>query len=80
MVGKKSFNVHFEGPLGCYRVVGSETVSIPPMSEMIISGAVCVPKEGKVKSFEGVIEPIKEKLETDSPLTARAVVNTSDIP
>jgi hypothetical protein len=31
VVGKKSFNVHFEGPLGCYRVVASETVSIPPM-------------------------------------------------
>jgi hypothetical protein len=79
VVGKKSFNVHFEGPLGCYRVVASETVSIPPMSEMIIPGIVCVPKGGKVKSFEGIIEPIEEKLETDFPLTARAVVNTSDI-
>ena len=79
VVGKKSFNVHFEGPLGCYRVVASETVSIPPMSEMIIPGVVCVPKGGKVKSFEGIIEPIEEKLETDFPLTARAVVNTSDI-
>jgi hypothetical protein len=32
-----------------------------------------------VKSFEGIIEPIEEKLETYFPLTARAVVNTSDI-
>ena len=38
---------------------------------------VCI--GGKVKSFEGIIEPIEEKLETDFPLTARAVVNTSDI-
>lgn len=79
MVCKKSLNVHFE-PLRYYRVVASETVNIPPMRELIISGTVCVPKEGKVKSFEGIIEPIEEKLETDSPLTARAVVNTSDIP
>jgi hypothetical protein len=28
VVGKKSFNVHFEGQLGCYRVVASETVSM----------------------------------------------------
>jgi hypothetical protein len=36
------------------------------MSEMIIPGIVCVPKGGKVKSFEGIIEPIEEKLETDN--------------
>jgi hypothetical protein len=38
------------------------------MSEMIIPGVVCVPKGGKVKSFEGIIEPIEEKLETDFAL------------
>jgi hypothetical protein len=51
VVGNKSFNVHFEGQLGCYRVVASETVSIPPMSEMIIPGVVCVPKGGSYNGF-----------------------------
>jgi hypothetical protein len=45
---------------------------------MIIPGVVCVPKGGKVKSFEGIIEPIEEKLETDFPLTARAVILVFD--
>jgi hypothetical protein len=31
------------------------------------------------KTLLMIIEPIEEKLETDFPLTARAVVNTSDI-
>lgn len=70
--------MHFEGPLGCYRVVASETVSLPAMTEIIIPGEVCSPKGEDVKSYEGIIEPIEERSEANSLLTARAVVKTSD--
>ena len=36
----------FQGPLGCYRIVASETVTIPPKSEMLFQGkAIGLPEK-----------------------------------
>lgn len=57
IVSGKDYPVQFEGKLGCYRIVASETISIPPESEMVISCVVCVPKGQTMKHFEGIVEP-----------------------
>ncbi|CAC5388523.1 unnamed protein product [Mytilus coruscus] len=72
------YPVQFEGKIGCYRIVASETISMPPVSEMVISCVVCVPKGQTMKHFEGIVEPLENKLEQDGPLVARTLVNTDD--
>ncbi|CAG2231004.1 unnamed protein product [Mytilus edulis] len=74
IVSGKDYPVQFEGKLGCYRIVASETISIPPESEMVISCVVCVPKGQTMKHFEGIVEPLENKLEQNGPLVARTLI------
>ena len=49
-VSEKIFNIDnllsipliFQGKLGCFRVVSTESVTIPARSEIIVSGKVCL--------------------------------------
>ncbi|CAC5396943.1 unnamed protein product [Mytilus coruscus] len=63
-LGESEIQLIFEGPLGCYRVVSSETVSIPPSSEVVINGKVCFPGGYNLNSFEGVIDHRKTMRKT----------------
>ncbi|CAG2207591.1 unnamed protein product [Mytilus edulis] len=65
----------FEGPLRCYRVVSSETVSFPPSSEVF--GKVCFPGGYPLNSLEGVIGPT-ENNGKNGPLKARILVKVHE--
>ena len=77
-LGESEIQLIFEGPLGCYRVVSSETVSIPPSSEVVVNGKVCFPGGYNLNSFEGVIEPSENSAKNDGPLIARTLVKVNE--
>ena len=64
-----------EGFLGCYRMRASKTVSIPPRSEMIVPGKVCVPEGFTLPVGESIIEPLYNKCRNECALTARTIVS-----
>ncbi|VDI55364.1 Hypothetical predicted protein [Mytilus galloprovincialis] len=41
-IGDFKVDLCFQGSIGCYRVVASEAVVIPPRSEIVINGTVCL--------------------------------------
>ena len=67
----------FEGSFGCYRVVTSESVSIPPRSGVVIYGKVCL-AEGQNLSFDEALIEATEQGSKDDILTARTLVKVSD--
>ena len=78
VVWQDEYTIHFEGLFGCFRIVASEKVSIPTMSEMIMRGKLCVAKYQMRKFSEWIVEPIFGKSENKGPFTSRSVVKTSE--
>jgi hypothetical protein len=71
------FNI--QGQIGCYRVTVSETVVIPPQSEIVVNGKVNdrFPILFKV----GLVEPTEDFRKSDKALVGRTLVKTNkDIP
>jgi len=66
-------NVQISGQIGCYRVVVSETVTLPPRTESIVNGKVenRVPVSFKV----GLVEPTDDYRKTEKALVGRALVS-----
>ena len=58
VVNGREKRLSIEGFLGCYRITASKTVSIPPRSEMIVPGKVCVPEGSTLPVGESIIEPL----------------------
>ena len=74
---KIQFNI--QGQIGCYRVTVSETVVIPPQSEIVVNGKVNdrFPILFKV----GLVEPTEDFRKSDKALVGRTLVKTNkDIP
>ncbi|CAC5402085.1 Transposon Ty3-I Gag-Pol polyprotein,Transposon Ty3-G Gag-Pol polyprotein [Mytilus coruscus] len=46
-IGDFKVDLCFRGSIGCYRVVASEAVVIPPRSEIVINGTVCLAEENQ---------------------------------
>ncbi|XP_062568864.1 uncharacterized protein LOC134230979 [Saccostrea cucullata] len=67
-----------EGSLGCFRITAGKTVSIPPRSEIIVPGKVCVPEGSNLPYCESIIEPVDKYNKQQSTLTARTVVNPQE--
>jgi hypothetical protein len=68
-----------QGQIGCYRVSVSETVVIPPQSEIVVNGKVNdrFPILFKV----GLVEPTEDFRKSDKALVGRTLVKTNkDIP
>ena len=53
----ESVILELEGRLGCYRVVASESFTIPPRSEIVAYCEVCVPPGNIFSSGLGNVEP-----------------------
>jgi hypothetical protein len=68
-----------EGFLGCYRITAVETVSIPPRSEGIVPGKICVPEGSTLPTCESIVEPLYGKSRNECALTARTVVSPREI-
>ncbi|KAK3089469.1 hypothetical protein FSP39_003867, partial [Pinctada imbricata] len=65
----------FQGPLGCYRIVASETVTIPPKSELLFRGkAIGLPEKNSFDQGFGLIEPTTKFIDSQRGLIARALV------
>ena len=63
------------GKLGCYRVTMSETVEIPPMTEMIIEGKVSTPA---LRTNDlGIIESAEKMFQDGKGLVAKSLVHTN---
>lgn len=72
-IKEKSCKLVLGGKLGCFRVTVAETVTIPPRSEMIISGKVTLPVLRQANL--GIVEPV----ESISPrLVAKSLVHSSE--
>jgi hypothetical protein len=74
---KIQFNI--QGQIGCYRVTVSETVVMPPQSEIVVNGKVNdrFPILFKV----GLVEPTEDFRKSDKALVGRTLVKTNkDIP
>ncbi|CAG2224639.1 unnamed protein product [Mytilus edulis] len=89
--GKGRFNLHFgpnmlqseavvtdlQGSIGCYRVVASEAVVIPPRSEIVINGTVCLAEGQKLPADNALLEA-NEHAGKDYILTARTLVRSGE--
>ena len=73
-INGKDIRMSIEGSLGCFRVTAVETVSIPPRSEVIIQGKVCVPDGLDPPKCDSIIEPICKETMNKSTLTAMTMV------
>ncbi|VDI80984.1 Hypothetical predicted protein [Mytilus galloprovincialis] len=67
----------FQGTLGCFRVVSTESVTIPAPSEIVVSGKVCL-SEGQTLPTNDVLVEASENKGTDYILTARSLVKSND--
>ncbi|VDI14362.1 Hypothetical predicted protein [Mytilus galloprovincialis] len=65
------------GSIGCYRVVASEAVVIPPRSEIVINGTVCL-AEGKKLPADNALLEANEHAGKDYILTARTLVRSGE--
>ena len=75
----QEINVQIAGQIGCYRVVVSETVTLPPRTESIVNGQV---ENSAPDSFKvGLVEPTDDYRKTEKALVGRALVsNDKTIP
>ncbi|CAG2228361.1 unnamed protein product [Mytilus edulis] len=65
------------GSIGCYRVVASEAVAIPPRSEIVIKGTVCLAEGQKLPADNALLEA-NEHAGKDYILTARTLVRSGE--
>ncbi|VDI15019.1 Hypothetical predicted protein [Mytilus galloprovincialis] len=65
------------GSIGCYRVVASEAVVIPPRSEIVINGTVCLAEGQKLPADNALLEA-NEHAGKDYILTARTLVRSGE--
>ena len=71
----------FQGPVGCYRIIASETVTILPRSELVFEGkTIGLAGEKAVQEHTnlGVLEPSAKFLDSQRGFVARALVSISD--
>ncbi|CAC5415143.1 unnamed protein product [Mytilus coruscus] len=67
----------FQGTLGCFRVVSTESVTIPARSEIVVSMKVCL-TEGQTLPTNDVLVEASENKGKDYILTARSLVKSND--
>jgi hypothetical protein len=67
-----------EGFLGCCRITDVETVSIPPRSEVIVPGKICVPEGSTLPTCESIVELLYSKTRNEYAPTARTVFSTRE--
>ncbi|VDI10342.1 Hypothetical predicted protein [Mytilus galloprovincialis] len=69
--------LNLRGTLGCFRVVSTESVTIPARSEIVVSGKVCL-TEGQTLPTNDVLVEASENKGKDYILTARSLVKSND--
>ena len=78
LISGEEYQIHVEGLTSCYRITVAETVSLPPRSEMIISGTLCKPEDGCLPVKAGIVEPSDKFRNSDFGMVARALVRSSE--
>ncbi|CAC5375777.1 unnamed protein product [Mytilus coruscus] len=76
-IGDFKVDLCFHGSIGCYRVVASEAVVIPPRSEIVINGTVCL-AEGKKLPADNAFLEANDHAGKDYILTARTLVRSGE--
>ncbi|CAG2228362.1 unnamed protein product [Mytilus edulis] len=76
-IGDFRVDLCFQGSIGCYRVVASEAVVIPPRSEIVINGTVCLAEGQKLPADNALLEA-NEHAGKDYILTARTLVRSGE--
>ncbi|CAC5379681.1 unnamed protein product [Mytilus coruscus] len=74
-IGDFKVDLCFQGSIGCYRVVASEAVVIPPRSEIVINGTVCLAEGQKLPADNALLEA-NDHAGKDYVLTARTLVRS----
>jgi hypothetical protein len=59
VVNGREKRLSIEGFLGYFRITAAETVSIPPRSEVIVPGKVCVPEGSFLPTCESIVETVQ---------------------
>ena len=78
LISGEKYQIHFEGLTSCYSIPVAETVSLPPRSEVIISGTLCKPEDGCLPMKAGIVEPSDKFRNSDFGMVARALVRSSE--
>ncbi|CAG2203561.1 unnamed protein product [Mytilus edulis] len=76
-IGDFKVDLCFQGSIGCYRWVASEAVVIPPRSEIVINGTVCLAEGQKLPADNALLEA-NEHAGKDYILTARTLVRSGE--
>lgn len=73
-LGDESHPLEFEGKFGCFRIVASETMTLPSKAEVVTTGKVIVPDNENFDLDVGVVEPSPTFLKSDRGLVGRTLV------
>ncbi|CAC5418552.1 unnamed protein product [Mytilus coruscus] len=76
-IGDFKVDLCFQGSIVCYRVVASEAVVIPPRSEIVINGTVCLAEGQKLLADNALLEA-NDHAGKDNILTARTLVRSGE--
>ena len=77
-LGTRKVDLIQEGHFGCFRVAVADTVNIPPRSEIVTLGNVCLLKGELAPNGVGLIEPEDKFLHSDRALVAKSLVNKGE--
>ena len=78
-INDQPFKLMLEGRLGCFRIATSGHGTIPPRTEVVVSGKVWGDpiQKGRLPAV-GMIEPVDDYLLADRGLVARSLVTVND--
>ena len=71
--------LQFLGSFGCFRVISTDTTSIPPQSEVLIKGKVCTKDSLQLQLQDSLLEPNESFIRKTDTFIGRSLVSAQEI-
>ena len=71
--------LEFLGSFGCFRVISTDTTSIPPQSEVLIKGKVCTKDSLQLQLQDSLLEPNESFIRKTDTFIGRSLVSAQEV-
>ena len=71
--------LEFLGSFGCFRVISTDTTSIPPQSEVLIKGKVCTTDSLQLQRQDSLLEPNESFIRKTDTFIGRSLVSAQEV-
>ena len=71
--------LEFLGSFGCFRVISTDTTSIPPQSEVLIKGKVCTKDNLQLQLQDSLLEPNESFIRKTDTFIGRSLVSAQEV-